>query len=486
MSQKQTLQLPSIREIDLELAHRHLVDFVTLTWCGVEVKPYIHGTIVEAICDHLEAVINGDIRKLIITVPPRHMKSLLTSVFLPAWAWIDYPELQFLFASYTHSLSIRDSVRCRRLMLSSIYGELKSRYALNKWSLTDDQNTKIRFDNDRFGYRISTSVDGALTGEGGDIIVVDDPHNVIEGESEAVRKSTLAWWDEAMSTRLNDARSGRYVIIGQRVHEEDLIGHILDRQDDWVHLCLPARYEGESRICSTLPKWREDWRSEEGDLLWPERFGEEQLREIEEALGPYGTAAQLQQRPSPRQGGMFQPEKAKVVDKLPGHIMDEVRYWDKAGSADSGAYTAGVKMAKLSTGQYAVMDVVRGQWVASDRERIIKDTAEKDGHKVHVGTEQEPGSGGKESAENTIKNLAGFKVFAERVTGDKASRAEPYSIQFNVGNVLVMNEEWRKVFMEEHRQFPMGRYKDQVDAASGAFNHLSRARKKAGAWGVGR
>jgi len=179
---------------------------------------------------------------------------------------------------------------------------------------------------------------------------------------------------------------------------------------------------------------------------------------------------------------MFQPERTETVDKAPCPIEMSVRYWDKAGSADAGAYTAGVRLDKLTNSKFLVSDVVRGQWVASKREAIIKDTAEKDGRKIPVLMEQEPGSGGKESLENSIRNLAGWKVYGDRVTGDKETRAEPFSIQFNSGNVLIMNAPWRAEYLKEHRYFPTGKYKDQVDASSGAFNFLARVKKRVGTW----
>ena len=146
----------------------------------------------------------------------------------------------FLFASYAGSLSIRDSVKCRRLIDSRWYKE----YFGDSFELTTDQNQKQRFENNKTGYRIATSVDGALTGEGGDIIVIDDPHNVREAESSTVREGVLDWWDQAMQTRLNDPKTGAFIIIMQRVHENDLTGHILaNENDEWDHLCLPARYE---------------------------------------------------------------------------------------------------------------------------------------------------------------------------------------------------------------------------------------------------
>ena len=220
---------------------RSLKEFTKRAWPTIEPgREFYDNWHIDAISEHLQAVVEGDIKRLIINIPPRHMKSISVAVALPAWTWTIQPEKRFLFASYAGSLSIRDSVKCRRLIDSKWY---KDHFG-HTFKLTSDQNQKQRFENDQTGQRIATSVDGALTGEGGDIIVVDDPHNVREAESSTVREGVLEWWDQAMQTRLNDPKTGAFIIIMQRVHENDLTGHILGNEyNAWDHLCLPARYE---------------------------------------------------------------------------------------------------------------------------------------------------------------------------------------------------------------------------------------------------
>ncbi len=307
-----------IRRIEEELHKRNkiqyeessLIEFLQSGWRYIDPAPYIHGWHLEAIAEHLEAVTRGEIRRLIINIPPRCSKSSVVSVGWPAWTWaqrypgpISGPQVQFLFASYAQSLALRDSVKTRRLIESPWYQERWGKH----FQLTGDQNTKIRFENDRGGYRLATSVDGSLTGEGGACIVIDDAHNATEMESEAVRESTLLWWDEAMSTRLNDPKTGAYVIIMQRLHEQDLTGHILSKNHgDWCHLMLPMRYD-TTRHCVTKIGW-EDPRTKDGELLCPERFGEPEVRDLEKRLGPFATAGQLQQTPQVRGGNIFKRE----------------------------------------------------------------------------------------------------------------------------------------------------------------------------------
>ena len=473
--------LPELSDVEMELMTRGMRHFISTEWKYVDPAKYIHNWHIDFIAEHLEAVLDGQIKRLIINVPPRHMKSLIVSVFFPSYAWLKDPSLSFLFSSYSHSLSIRDSVKCRRIIQSPPYQKvIEDKH--EGFRLTGDQNTKIRFENNMGGYRLATSVDGALTGDGGDIIVIDDPHNVVEGESEAVRNSTLSWWDEAMSTRLNNPKTGSYIIIMQRVNEEDLTGHILaSNHDEYDHICLPARYEGHNRVVSTLNK--KDPRKVDGDLLWPERQGEKELNSLEKSLGVYGTAGQLQQRPAPREGGMFKPHEMPVMLIAPGRVIRKVRYWDKAGTKDGGAYTAGVLLGEMDNGMDIVMDVVRGQWEALEREQIIKQTAQMDGTAVQIGLEQEGGSGGKESAEATVRNLKGYRVITDHPTGDKAFRAEPFAVQVNAGNVCMLKGDWNKEYVKELENFPVGKYKDQADASSGGYNLMHNTKKRAGTWG---
>ena len=284
-----------------------LRDYVGAAWNVIEpATPFVGNWHIDAISEHLEAVSARQIRKLIINIPPRHMKSLQASVFWPTWEWgpAHRPYTRWLFASYAEDLSTRDSVKCRRIIQSPWY---QARWG-DVYQLVTDQNVKRRFETTAMGYRLATSVDGQLTGEGGDIIVIDDAHNVRDGESEAKRTSCLEWWDRAMSTRLNDPRTGAYVIIMQRIHEDDLTGHILANEHGWDHLMLPCQYEPTHPHALVSGIGFKDPRTKEGELIWPSRFGEPEIEEMKVKLGSYGAAGQLQQRPSPSGGGVFSRE----------------------------------------------------------------------------------------------------------------------------------------------------------------------------------
>lgn len=302
MQQIIAARLPDFDELTAELGRRKLSEFVKWSWPNIEPgRKYVSGWHIDAVCDHLQAVVDGGVRRLIINMPPRHMKSLNCAVAFPAWAWLHKPGLQFMFASYAQSLSTRDSAKCRRLIQSPWY----QKHYGDIFQLTSDQNQKQRFDNDKSGYRLATSVGGALTGEGGDIILIDDAHNMVEAESEAIREGTLDWWDQAMSSRLNDPVKGAFIIIMQRVHEKDLVGHILAKETGWDHLVLPAEYERKPMHPIKSSLGFKDPRTEEGQLLWPERFPRAELDQLKMRLGSYGAASQLQQRPAPAGGGLI-------------------------------------------------------------------------------------------------------------------------------------------------------------------------------------
>lgn len=449
-----------------ERARRRLRLFIEQAWPVVEpATPFVPGWHIDAIAEHLEAVTGGEIRNLVINMPPRHMKSLTVSVFWPVWEWLSAPSRRWLFASYALSLSIRDSLKCRRLIESPWF---RRRWS-DRFQLTSDQNVKARFDNDATGYRIATSVGGAATGEGGDRIVVDDPHNIQEAESDAVRSSTLTWWDEVMSTRLNDPKTGAKVIVMQRCHERDLAGHVLE-QGGYEHLCLPAEYDGRRMV--TAIGWS-DPRRQPGELLWPARYGRAEIDALKRALGSYGTAGQLEQRPAPRGGGLFQRTWFGIVQALPATGMEWCRFWDVAGSEGHGDWSVGTKVGRTSDGVFYIADVQRGQWSAGEVEERIFQMATLDGVHVRIREEQEPGSSGKAVIAARTKLLAGYDYRGVRATGQKQVRWQPFAAQAEAGNVKVLAAPWLEDWLRELEVVPFAQHDDQTDSAAGAFNDLT-------------
>jgi predicted phage terminase large subunit-like protein len=471
--------------VERELAERSLLEFVRQAWHVLEPETiFVEGWHINAICQHLEAISRGEIRNLIINVPPRHMKSLLVSVFWPAWEWIRNPHLRYLYSSYAHSLSQRDSVKCRRLIESPWY---QLRWG-NRFKLTSDQNTKSRFDNDRSGYRLSTSVGGAVTGEGGDRIVVDDPLNVADAESDQIRQSAINWFDVSMSTRVNDPRTSAKVIIMQRCHQLDLSGHLLDK-GGFEHLCLPAEYEPSER--NTVIGFT-DPRIEIGELLWPARFGPAEIAEFKTSLGSYAAAGQLQQRPSPSGGGIFKrhwfryfqprganlpPVMVRMPDgtlisipaiEVPHQVDEQLQSWDGSFKGlDTSDFVVGQVWGRWRS-LFFLGDQVRGRMDLPATLKAIREM-----------TDKWPGTLAKliEDKANgpAVIQMLGCEIpglLPVNPSGGKVARAQAVSPLIEAGNVYLPHPDyapWVNDFIEECVQFPNGAHDDQVDAMTQAL-----------------
>ena len=484
--------------------------FVEAAWPLLEPGAFVPGWHIDAICEHLEAVSDSEIRGLVINVPPRSMKSTLVSVIWPVWIWAQDPDpgdeghglsvrpgtwrgpgVRFLTASYAEKLAMRDSMRSRRIITSTWYQDLwgSGRHGIHRVVLTKDQNTKARYDNMAGGARIATSTGGLITGEGGDIFVVDDPHNAMEAESPVVLEKRLRWFDQAASTRLNDP-AGAFVVVMQRLHDRDLTGHILAKDLGWDHLCLPMRYEDDHPhpvrssigfIDPRAPSVPAERRKPA--LLWPERLDEAAVEELEKRLGPYAAAGQLQQRPAPREGGLFKREWFRIVPAAPASGL-VVRAWDLAATAEvkgsNPSWTVGVRMRKCSDGAYYIEDIVRLRGSPHEVERAIVATASQDGRGVQIRLPQDPGQAGKGQARYLAQALAGYDVRFVPPTGSKETRAMPLAAQAEVGNVRLVGgtrsgtAAWIGPFLDEISLFPLGTHSDQVDAAADAFDQLTR------------
>ena len=453
---------------------RSLKEFTKRSWGTIEPGREFHDNWhIDAISEHLQAVVEGKIRRLIINIPPRHMKSISVAVALPAWTWTIQPEKRFLFASYASSLSIRDSVKCRRLIESPWY---KDHFG-GMFSLTGDQNQKQRFENDKTGQRIATSVDGALTGEGGDIIVIDDPHNVREAESSTVRQGVLDWWDQAMQTRLNDPKTGSFIIIMQRVHEKDLTGHILANElgQDWDHLCLPARYEIGHPTLPHSSLGFTDPRTKEGELLWPARIDEVTLSQLERSLGTYASAGQLQQRPMPKGGGIL---KAEWWVPWESPILPDIEYiiqsWDTAFSIkERSSYSARTTWGVFrKNGQMNVM--VLEMWydrVTYPELRRIAQEAYNSYEPDAVLIEK------KASGQSLIQDLrvAGVPVIEYMPDRDKEARAHASSALLEDGRIYYPSDKnWAKDLIDICAAFPATENDDIVDTCTQAWLRLRK------------
>lgn len=451
---------------------RTLEGFIQEFWTVLEPKKELKfGWALRAMCKHLEAVTAGDIQFLMMTVPPGMMKSLVM-VFWTAWEWgpVDRPDIQVLATSYSQPNVLRDNMKLRRLVESDKFQML--------WplKLRDDQNAKGKFENTGSGFSEARPF-SSMTGGRGDRVKIDDPHSTETAESDTERQTAVRIFREGISDRLNDVTKSAIVIIMQRLHEQDVAGVALQLDIGFVHLNLPMEFEPE-RKCQTYVKGKlffEDPRTEDGELLFPERFPAEEIERLKRAKGSYAYSGQYQQRPAPRSGGMFQRGDFEIVDAVPAGAK-RCRAWDFAATQQKPGkqpdWTVGLRMAYHGCIFY-VEDVRRDRWSPADVEKNLKSTATQDGLLVRIRMPEDPGAAGKSDAATKIKLLAGYNVTAVRPTGEKTVRAKPASAQAEAGNVKLVRGIWNETFLDEVCSFPNAQHDDQVDAFADALNELA-------------
>ena len=447
--------------------------FVKEFWSTIITEKPVWNWHVEYLCGELqeiaERVFRGEPKKydLVINISPGSTKSTICSVMFPAWVWTRMTSAKVIGASYSKDLAGDLSRKNRDIIKSPKY-----KSCFPEVVLRDDQDVKTYFMNSKKGFRIAVGT-GGITGYHGHFIMVDDPLNPNEALSEAELNSTNTWMFETLANRKVDPNITPTILIMQRLHQNDPTAQMLKRTEHIKHICLPAS------VTERLSPPELEKHYVQG-LMDPVRLNQRVLDSYYKALGERGYAGQYLQAPAPAGGSLFKVDRI-VLDVPPQQFKRVVRFWDKAGTAMGGAYTAGVKMGLDMNDKIWILNVVRGQWDTAQRERTIRQFAELDGTGVIVGVEQEPGSGGKESAENTARNLMGFRVQILKPTGDKTVRAEPLSTQINARNVSMATGPWNADFIEELMYFPDSTYKDQVDAAGGAFTIISRPTFRAGA-----
>ena len=300
--------------VDKSLCENSLAFFIRDFWDVVEpATPLVWGWVLDAMCEHLEAVTNGEIKRLIINVCPGFMKSLLVCVFWPAWEWgpRGMPHLRYIATSYTKSLTERDNLRFLRLVRSEKYQKRwGEQVKLTRTGVDEIHNAAT-------GQKLATSVHGVGTGARGDRILVDDANSVKESESKPVLDDTARYMREVLPSRLNDAEKSVIINIQQRTNEGDATGTLLDAGVDYEHLMIPMEYDPD-RATKTCIGCR-DPRSERGELAWTERFSADAVDALKKTLGPYAWSGQFQQAPAPRGGGLFKRDWWQI---WPPHNMN--------------------------------------------------------------------------------------------------------------------------------------------------------------------
>lgn len=468
-------QLPSIYEIDKAMAEKSLHEFVKQAWPYVEPEAqlFVDNWHIRAICEHLEAITWGKIKNLLINVPPRCSKSTIVSVMWPAWEWgpARQPGTRWLCSSYSAHLSRRDSMKCRKLIESKWYRE---RWG-SVYALAPDQNAKEYYENNKSGRRVSTSIGGGNTGEGGDRLVIDDPHEAGESRSDVRLEDAVEWYKTSMSTRANDPKRSSLCLIGQRVHHADLTAYILETiGDKFDKLILPAHAEFPSRSSSSIGFV--DPRVREGELLWPDRFDAEYLDEQKRKMGTANFVAQFEQRPTAIEGSIFHKEwfSRRYVESprdIAARCHRLIQSWDCAFKGlDDSSYVVGQVWGVSGVDRYLLeerrdhMDFVRtkaaiismaASWPQADL-ILIEDKA---------------------NGPAIINDLSRFVsgIVPVSVEGSKEARAAAVTPECESGNVILPSESiapWISDYLEELCQFPRGRYNDRVDATSQALSRL--------------
>lgn len=518
---------PGEDELLAEVCSMSLRDFVREAWVVVEAQTrYVSNWHIDCICEHLEAVTAGELPRLLINQPPRTMKSRTVGVFWPAWEWMLSPATRWLYASYASELAERDSRHCRRLIKSvggKSTGKLFERIGyqgvlrlisggITPWQITDDQDAQKRFESTESGMRMATGRKALGTGEGGDRIVIDDPLSAEQARSEVEREACNRWWDETMSTRKNSPLATQTIVM-QRLHENDLSGHVIAQDTGWHHLCLPGEYEPKHIYCYpksvtlvdreyliqtddddgqpvtqvlTVPGGRElqgDPRTDSGEPIDPVRLSEDKLKELRTELGAYGYAGQIQQIPSPQEGGMFKRTwwKRYRRDEMPPQWLRVVTSWDmtfKETDKASASYVVGGLWGVDGADRY-LLALIRGKFSFVDSVKAVRAMA---GFRIkasaHLVEEKANGSAVISTLQRKITGMIPIEP-----DGGKEARAAAIEPIIEGGNVYVPAAEYIPApagyeptatddFIQEFAVFPNGTHDDMVDMTSQALTWL--------------
>lgn len=416
----------------------------------------------ECMAEHLMAVHQGEIKRLIINIPPRTTKSLETTVCFPVWTWLKKPSNRFIFGSYADTLSRKHSLLRRSLIESDWF----QTYWNNKFQMRDDQNVKTNFINDKTGHMVSFGMLGSVTGEGGDYVIIDDPHNPKKAASDAEREAAITAFDYSWSTRLNDKKTGRIIVIMQRLHEKDLTGHLLQKNAGYVHLKIPQISEQPTTLIFPLSK--KEIIRKPGDLLHPERDGHPEIDQIKKDLGSYGFAAQQQQEPSPAGGGLLKRKWWKFYKELPGKIDEMIISLDTTfKESDNSDYAVAQCWVKSGANKYLV-DQVRDRMDFVTMSKAFQAFCYKH-PQAHAKIIEAKANG--EAIISALKNkIPGLIAFNPKTS--KEQRVQAVSPEIEAGNIYLPDPSiagWIGDFIEECSKFPNAANDDQVDAMTQAL-----------------
>jgi predicted phage terminase large subunit-like protein len=452
-------------------------EFVKMAWTVIEPgTPLKWNWHLDAMCAHLEAISRGRLKpRLIINVPPGSSKSTIVTVLWQAYEWGPLGKRHHRFVTTSFDL-----VNVKR-DTSKTLDVIRSRWFQSLWPEVDLKTEGVlSFSNYDTGSRLGVAFK-SVTGKRGDRLVVDDPHSILGAESETQRDTAVTMFIEGGLNRTNDWETSAIVIVMQRLHEGDLTGELLARDYGFIHLMIPMEFEPARRCTTPLQVddgrgGRKDWtdpRSYDGELMDEVRFPPAAVVDLKKS-GEYAWNGQYQQRPAPRKGGMFKVDLIDIVDHCP-RGGKTVAGWDFAGSKrKKSPYTVRVLMTRIG-GDIYIRHVAREQFNPTEVETMLLDTSTDDRNAVSdvlISIPQDPGYGGKATKWRHSEILMGFNFIATPETGDKETRAEPFSAMVGAERVHLVRGSWNSAYIEELRNFPGGNIKDQVDASSRAFQQL--------------
>ena len=458
---------------------------------------------IEYIAEHLELVEEGHIKRLLINMPPRNTKSIVATVMYPTWSWIKSSHKKFISLSYSNALSKKHNMNRRDIILSPWYQ--------NNWgdrfSIKDDKNTQTVFENNKQGFMFSTSITGALTGEGSNVIIIDDPHNPQGAESDAERETAVTFFKQTLPSRLNDKKKGAIIVIMQRLHEQDVSGHILAKDSGYVHLNLPAIAEKKTIIY--FPKSDQVIVREEGDILNPKREDKAELDQLKRDMGSYAFAGQYQQNPTPSEGGTFKkhwwkfwqypgqnlpPISVKVpykgkdgTEKYKDDLIypvdlptpeQQFQSWDLAFKDTKGSdFVASGIWNKVQANHYLI-DLLEMRLSFTETLAHFRKMTNKYPHTTRKLVEDKANG---PAVINMLKNEIAGIIAYNPGSDSKLSRAEAVTHIVESGNVYLPHPNiasWTNDFIDRCAKFPKVTNDDIIDQMSQYLNYTSGKKRK--------
>lgn len=421
---------------------------------------------VDVIAEALEKVRRGEVTRLIINMPPRHLKSTIVSIAFTAWMMGHDPSTQIINVTYGQDLSSKLARDVREIMASDWYQQLfpETRLSASKQSVSEFETT-VR------GSRLATSTDGVLTGRGANLIILDDPLKPEEAMSETQCNNVNAWYDNTLYSRLNDKTTGAIIIVMQRLHEDDLVGHVADKEP-WAVVSLAAIAEEEKVYDIVTPRWVERYVRKAGEALHAEREPLTTLERIRATIGTFNFTCQYQQSPMPVGGALVKLDwlRSYAPEELPGSYEQMIQSWDTATRASEAADYSVCLTIGVKKGRHYLLHVFRRKLEYPDLKRAVANLAAT--YKPTTILIEDMSSGRQLAQE--LRDEGVGNVIAVMPEGDKFMRLMAQTPAIEAGVLYLPREaSWRSDYVHELTGFPGSKHDDQVDATSQALKWLA-------------